>query len=170
MFSEDELVACVRENAAWFSNYAFGLTNDREDAKDVVQNALMRAWRFRDTYDSSYGCKLRTWIFRIIHNEAVTLLRKRNKKLAYSIFREFTDPDACVLDVPDIPPDDTLKVNSIIEFMKLVKPKHRRPLQLYIDGYSYGEIADMLNIPVGSVKSKINRGRIELKNLAQELL
>ncbi len=133
---------------------AYLMTGTREDAEDVLQEVFISVWRSRHTFDPEKG-SLVTWLHRITVNEC---LRRRRKK----------KPDPLPLDGLD--PADTRHTSqeeimaSQQEYERLLRAldsldrKHRAVLVLrYFNDLSYAEIAQAMDIPLGTVKSRINQ-------------
>ncbi len=153
--------AFFRENERAVFRNAYLITGSREDAEDVLQDVFTSVWKSRHTYDANKG-KLSTWLHRITVNEC---LRKRRKDRP-SMLR--VDPEEISFagqaqQRPDIP-----DFEALTEAMNALDPRHRAVLVLrYFNDLSYDEIAGTLQVPLGTVKSRINhalkrlRGRLE---------
>ena len=116
------------------------------DAEDAMQEALLRAWRRRDTLRSQ--SLFSTWLTRILINECKTLLRKKRKCFSMAVLP----------DIP-VPPQDEKAMLLRSAFFSLPE-KYRVPLVLsLLDGYSLKEIAYLLSLPLGTVKTRIARGK-----------
>ena len=132
---------------------AYLITGVKEDAEDVLQEVFVSVWRSRQTFDPNKG-KLTTWLHRITVNKC--LERRRKKKLA-SVSLEG-------LDLPETQLRDEVLVSQqeyekLIEAMNSLDTKHRAMLVLrYFNDLSYEEIAQTSGVPLGTVKSRINKG------------
>jgi len=132
---------------------AMSYTGNPSDAADAVQEALLRAWNRRDTLRSE--AHFSTWLTRILINECKTLLKRRRRLLPSEHL-----PENSVL-----PPDAD---RTVFEALIRLDEKYRVPLVLHaVEGYSLKEIASMLHLPLGTVKTRISRAR---KQLRQEVL
>ena len=123
---------------------AYGLLLNRTDCADAVQEALLRAWEKRNTLrDESL---FRTWLTRILINECYTLLRRRRRAVPLD---EVPEPIA--------PPDaDPILHDAIARLDKNL----RLPVVLhYMEGYSVGEVASMLRLPAGTIKTRLFKAR-----------
>lgn len=141
------------------------MTRHRQDAEDLVQDTYLKAVRGMDRYRDEAGC--RAWLFRILTNTYIDLYRKRRRA---PIVVEFDESHAG--DAPDGPeetddgPDD-LEDSLSWSFADEVKaaiddlPDVFRELIVLrdVEGFSYRECADMLEIPLGTVMSRLHRGR-----------
>ena len=119
------------------------------DREDAVQGAIETAWRKRDALRDAQAMK--AWVTRILINECYTLLRKRKReRLTATLPERETAPDA--------QPDLYRLFTSLDE-------KYRLPMVLhYVEGYSVEETSAMLRLPLGTVKSRLHRGRLLLKD------
>ena len=123
------------------------------DREDAVQEAIRRAWEKRDHLrEDRY---MQTWVIRILLNVCDTM-RRRNARM--QIQESFCDHSA---------PERNESV--LIDTLMSLDEKYRLPLQLrYIEEYSVAEVARILHIPQGTVKSRLARGREKLRALLDE--
>lgn len=154
------------------TNFVYRFVGDYEVSNDVVQETFIKVYKNKHSYKTI--AKFSTWIYTIAGNLAKTeLLRKKRRRLvSINSFGE----DNETMDLPDTghTPDtltdsgikDTMIQNALMELNEV----YREAVVLRdIQEFSYEEIAEMLNLTVGTVKSRINRGRARLKELLQEL-
>jgi RNA polymerase sigma-70 factor (ECF subfamily) len=141
-----------------FYAIAYQLMGNRDDASDVVQEAMIKAYRSLATYRSEAG--FATWTARIVRNCALDELKRavRKHEEATEILPEAMGPS---LDQPT----EARELQAIMtEAIETLSDKLRDPLVLYdIEGYSYDEIASLLEINLGTVKSRLNRARETLR-------
>jgi RNA polymerase sigma factor (sigma-70 family) len=141
---------------------AYLITGNKEVAEDVLQEVFVSVWRSRDTYDPSKG-KLTTWLHRITVNRCS---KEKAKKVPASVSLEEKR-----LDLPEMKrsqPEDILvsklEYERLLKAMDALDTKHRSVLVLrYFNGLSYQEIAEALEIPLGTVKSRLNQSLRYLK-------
>ena len=145
-------------------NTSFAMLSDYEDACDAAQEVFVKVYRSINSFrgDSS----LSTWIYRITKNVCSDFLRKRRES-TLSI-----DNDDTALQVSDDSylPDKTTERNEVHKLlMKAISEldeNSRIVLVLYeMDDLSYDEISEVLNLPIGTVKSRLKRAREKLKNI-----
>lgn len=119
------------------------------DREDAVQGAIEKALRKREKLRDDRA--LKKWIIRILINECYTQLRKRRRETLFDTLPEReTEPDA----LPDL-----------YSLFTSLEDKYRLPMVLYyVEGYSVEETAQMLRLPKGTVKSRLHRGRILLRD------
>lgn len=146
------------------SGFAYKMLGNKLDADDLVQDTFMRAYRFFDTFESGTNCK--AWLFRIMKNLFINRFRKEQKeagRIDYGDIENFVDSiKSLCLDTNDLQQkifsnllDDemTHALNSIQEDFKVVV------ILCDLEGLSYEEISDFLHCPVGTVRSRLHRGR-----------
>ena len=124
------------------------------DREDAVQEALRRAWEKRAFLgNDSY---IRTWIIRILLNVCHDIRREKKRMIPTEEFPEASAPSAY----------DSIDLK---ECLLQLEERDRMPILLYyIEGYDVKEVASILRIPQGTVKSRLNRGRSKLKEICRE--
>lgn len=149
-------------------NVAYRIMGNEEDAKDMTQEALIKVYKnikgFR--MDASFS----TWLYRIVMNTCKDELRKKKMKVI-SIDQPIDTGDGQMqMDIEDtgLHPDEILisreTQTEVHEALQNVSEKNRIVVVLRdIKGFSYSEISDIIDVPVGTIKSRISRGRQELK-------
>lgn len=141
-----ELVV-VRYQAPLF-RYVRGLVGDRELASDLVQETFLRAYRAIDRL-ADPGL-LRSWLYRIAHNQAYSALRRRRLISWLPLLGQHAPA----------PDRDALEAARVEAALAQVPMQQRAPLLLHlVAGFSYAEVADLLGISEGSVRMRISRGR-----------
>jgi RNA polymerase sigma-70 factor (ECF subfamily) len=146
-------------------NLARWLTRDGHDAEDVVQEAYLRALQF---FDGFHGTDGRAWLLRIVRNTCYTWLqRNRGHKLA--TFDEEVHGAAAEDERPETPllrQEEQQRVRRALEALPV---EFREVLVLReLEGLSYKQIADVADLPVGTVMSRLARGRERLQQLLSE--
>ena len=141
--------------------YAKYLVNDNERASDVVQDAFIKTYINLNSFDIKR--KFSSWIYRIVHNEAVNLINKYKKEKP--LF-ENVDFDSGVNIEEEYTQNEVRKmVKNCLEEMSLL---YREPLSLYyLEEKSYKEISDILRIPIGTVGTRINRAKLIMRQICQ---
>jgi len=155
------------------TNFAQRFLGDRDDAEDVVQEAFVRVWRKRDSYDPA--SKFSTWVYTIASNLARTRLRRLS--LWRFVRLGGARPDGPEYDLPDdgAGPDgaaeSTLREEMIQEALKSLPVKYREVIVLRdIQQLSYEEIVVITGSAMGTVKSRINRARAVLRESLRDLI
>ncbi|SEB46067.1 sigma-70 family RNA polymerase sigma factor [Paenibacillus sp. GP183] len=135
--------------------HAYGVLGNRMEAEDVAQEAFLKAYYSLSRLDNEYAFS--AWIFRIVTN----LCRDRLKKLG----RERTLSTELLQQMATKRVEDNHLRLTIEEAMKQLTPDHREVILLHdVQGYRYDEMAEILTIPLGTVKSRLNAARLALRN------
>ncbi|GMU88643.1 MAG: RNA polymerase sigma24 factor [Chlorobiota bacterium] len=153
-------------------NFVFRFLGDRDATSDVVQETFIKVYRNKDSYKTF--AKFSTWIYTIAGNLAKTELQRRKRKNQISINSWGEDEET--MDLPDGGPlpdrlvDSGIK-NKMIQEALLKLPEVYREMVILrdIQEMSYEEIAEMMDISIGTVKSRINRGRAQLQDLLRDI-
>jgi RNA polymerase sigma-70 factor (ECF subfamily) len=147
-------------------NFVVRFVGDQETAEDIVQDTFLRAYRNRGSFQAV--AKFSTWIYTIASNLAKSELRRRKRWRFLSIGSQ--DEHGNTLEVADTSshPDkdaETLLAEIKIEDAIARLPDHYREAVILrdVDGLDYDEISNIIHIPLGTVKSRINRGRLRLQ-------
>ena len=155
------------------TNFVFRYLGDYESCIDVVQETMIKVYRYKDTYQSI--AKFSTWIYTIAGNLAKTELQRRKRRTILSInaFGKDNDENYEIPDEnyrPDTITDSGIK-DEIIQkaFMKVSESYRKAVILRDIQELSYEEIAEIMGITVGTVKSRINRGRAQLQKLLKNI-
>ncbi len=154
------------------TNFVFRFLGDYELCADVVQETMIKVFRYKDTYSSV--AKFSTWIYTIAGNLARTEYRRQRRRSFFSISdygdesKQYDIPDESYC--PDKITDSGIKEEQIQKALLKVKPVYREAVVLRdIQGLSYEEIAEILGVNEGTVKSRINRGRAVLQELLKDI-
>ena len=144
-------------------NFVFRYFNNVEQAEDVVQDTLIKLYTHASYYKNV--AKFSTWIFTIAKNNALTELRKNKRKKTDSLWRD----DGQVIDINskeeslDSKVQNEIAIDQLNKFLDEIPENFRMAVVLRdFQELSYEEISTILEIPIGTIKSRINRGRIQL--------
>ncbi len=154
-------------------NFVYRFLGDRDITTDIVQDTMIKFYLKKDSYQSI--AKFSTWIYTIAGNLSKNELKRRNRRTILSISND--DPDDYTLQIedkkfvaPDRAADNSIKGEIIQKALLKVKPIYREVVILRdIEGMSYDEISDMTDLSIGTVKSRINRGRAHLQKLLKHI-
>lgn len=159
------------------TNYIYRIVNDYDTAIDLSQEVFIRVYRNAKKYKPLAAFS--TWVFKIATNLSINEIRRRRKNFTVSIFTKLNDYEngQTELPIPDqnaSTPEEQIVQNQVRtqvrEALNSLPLKYRVPLLLReLAGYSYEEIAEVVDTPQGTVKSRINRGRSMLKKKLQVL-
>jgi RNA polymerase sigma-70 factor (ECF subfamily) len=169
----------VRRYRNQITNYVYRMTNDYDLAVDLAQETFLRVYAAADRYQSSFAFS--TYIYRIATNLAISELRRRKRRRLVSLSTFFqpreSGEESCELDVTDtVPLQDVTMVEderrgAVTRAIATLPEKYRAPLVLRdVEGRSYEEIARILEMSEGTVKSRINRARAFLRDKLQAYL
>ncbi len=154
-------------------NFVFRFLGNANDAEDVVQETFLRLFKNKHYYKEI--AKFSTWIYTIAGNLAKTELRKRRRKKFFSIHqhtqdeRDFELPDTNA--TPDEATDAQITDQMIQAAINKLSPKFKEVIILRdIQGFSYEEISEVIHVPLGTVKSRVNRARLKLQQDLRPLM
>jgi RNA polymerase sigma factor (sigma-70 family) len=172
-YTEQELVLALKERndqafGFLYDNYAGALysiikqiiTDNPEIASDVLQEVFINIWRKIATYDQTKG-RLFTWMLNIARNAAIDTLRsksyqnsQKNQELPENVYKAVTDQ----ITQQNV---DNIGLKKVLEKLK---PEHRILVELsYFKGFTHEEIAEMMSIPLGTVKTRIRNALLQLR-------
>ncbi|HEV8534409.1 MAG TPA: sigma-70 family RNA polymerase sigma factor [Candidatus Limnocylindria bacterium] len=140
-----------------------------DDAEDVVQDALLSAWKSMSSFE---GGSFRAWIFRIATNRALDRLRTRRRHPELPLDPPTDDDDAVGWAEPAAPGPEPADIAGDREALRVVEealetlPAEQRAALLLrdVEGFAYDEIATITSTEIGTVKSRIHRGRLAVRN------
>lgn len=153
-------------------NFVYRFVGNQEEAEDIVQETFLRVYRKRRAYKRI--AKFSTWIYTIAGNLARTELRRRKRRKLFSISDlGFEDRDYEISDersTPESEVDGVIKEEIIQREINKLSPKFRQVIILRdVQELSYEEISKIIKVPIGTVKSRVNRGRLKLQNRLKHL-
>jgi RNA polymerase sigma-70 factor (ECF subfamily) len=153
-------------------NFVFRFLGDYESCVDVVQDTFIKVYRYKNVYSDI--AKFSTWIYTIASNLAKTEYKRKKRIKLISISQNSDDERPIEIKDNQLRPDKSLenlfKEEQIQQALLKLKIIYREPVILRdIQGLSYEEIASILSIEVGTVKSRINRGRRKLQKLLKHI-
>ena len=146
------------------SHFASKLTSDKEDAKDLLQETMLKALVYKDHFEDDTN--MRAWSYTIMKNTFINSYRKNAKKnLVFSSSTEMINQGKDTLyDLPDSI-YETREISKIIENLE---DMFKVPFILHTEGYKYKEISEKLNLNLGTVKSRIFFARKKLMNALEK--
>lgn len=171
-YTEDTLTAALKkhDNDAFeylYNNYKAALFTvvhqiiaDKEIARDVLQEAFVTAWKNIEKYDASKG-RLFTWLFNVTRNCAINTTRSK----AYKTEQKNDSFDNYV-SYADAKDSESVNINQIglRKQVHLLREEYKNVVELsYFNGFTHEEIAKILNIPVGTVKTRLRNALIALR-------
>lgn len=168
-YTEDELVKKLKTRSQEGFNYLYDnysgalyshiltLISDTDFAADVLQEAFVKIWKQMENYDVQKG-RLYTWMLQIARNCAIDVLRSKRFQTQKQILNLSESVD--VVATSDFDPDRI----GIRQHVGQMKPEHRELIELsYFQGYTQEEMSEMLNLPLGTVKTRMRSALIQLR-------
>ncbi len=170
-YTESDLVLLLQQQQSsafeyLYDNYSGALyaaileiINDRETANDVLQDVFVKIWKQVNTYDKSKG-KLFTWMINIARNASIDVLRSKQFKNSRQNLELKENVHDMALTGTNT---DMIGLNRVIAKLK---DDYRVLVELsYLKGYTQEEISNMLNIPMGTIKTRLRKALIDLRQL-----
>ena len=150
-------------------NFAFRLTNDEDDANDLVQDTYLKAFRFINSF--SQGTNAKAWLFRILKNSFINDFRKKSKEPAKVDYQDVettynSEEDAETNQTVDLRVESVQDLigDEIANALNVLPVDFRTVIILCdVEGFTYEEMAKILDIPIGTVRSRLHRARMLLK-------
>lgn len=153
-------------------NLCYRMAGNPDDAMDLSQETFLRAWRCLDQYQ--FASAFSTWLYRLCSNICIDFLRRRRRQQTVPLTFEDADGEEQTYAVPDAQPlpeeqvELKLTRETLAAAMAQLLPEHRAVLQLrVVNEMSYEQIADVLDIQIGTVKSRLSRARNQLKKILE---
>jgi RNA polymerase sigma-70 factor (ECF subfamily) len=156
---------------------ALRMTRSEADAEDLVQETYIRAFRFRDQF--TLGTNMKAWLFRILTNTFINTYRRKTAQPEvtdlegideFSLYRRMiTDRAASSSPDPEAELLNSVVDTEVTDALEELPEKFRTTVLLDVEGFSYKEIAEMLSIPIGTVMSRLHRGRKFLQKRLYDL-
>lgn len=140
------------------SRYAYNLTSNRDDAKDLVQETLYKALKYKDKFNQETN--LKAWVFTIMKNTFINDYRRKVKR--GSIFSEDVHEFVISNKPAEYGPEADLGYRELTKVVNSLDPEFKIPFNMHVQGYKYQEIADELGLHLGTVKSRIHFSRQKL--------
>jgi RNA polymerase sigma factor (sigma-70 family) len=154
----------VLDTRKYLKPFALKLTQDIVDAEDLIQDTMYRVFSNENKFQE--GTNLKAWIYTIMKNIFINNYRKKIKQ---NIISDTTDnqyylnSSAFTFNAGE----RSFVMNDIQNAILKIDADYRVPFMMYFNGYKYHEISEQLNIPIGTVKSRIFFARKDLKHLLQ---
>lgn len=154
-------------------NFAYRLTFDEDDAKDLVQDTYLKAYRFISSFEK--GTNAKAWLFRILKNSFINDFRKKSKQPAKVDYQEVEtfynsdDVDSAITTDLRVDTVQDMLGDEISNALNSLDVDFRTVIILCdLEGFKYDEMAKILDIPIGTVRSRLHRARNLLKEKLSE--
>lgn len=147
-------------------NFAYTLTSSREEAKDLLQDTTLKVLDNQDKFTDNKNFK--GWVFTIMRNIFINNYRRLTRNQTILDQTE----DLYHLNLPQESgfetPDEAFNVKEISKAINSFSDEYRIPFSMHVAGYKYNEIADKMNLPLGTVKSRIFFARQKLQSMLKD--
>ena len=176
-YTQDELIVLIRSRdqkafSYLYDNYSQALfnvinyiVNDVEESEDVIQNVFLKIWNNFDSYDTSKG-RLYTWMLNIARNQAIDSKRSKHQKIKSKIQNT---GDAVYERNSLYVENDTHESIGFKNILNNLKEDHQVIIDMaYYEGYTQEEISQKLNMPLGTVKTKVRQAIMMLRELTRK--
>lgn len=144
-------------------SFALKLTRDYQDAQDLFQDAATRGYRYCNRFEM--GTNFRAWMATIIRNTFINKCRANKKRRTVSEpIESFTfsiESQNIVANQGEM----SMRMQEIFQMLDQINDLYRIPFLMHYQGYEYKDIAEHLNVPIGTVKSRLHTARTQLKDL-----
>jgi RNA polymerase sigma-70 factor, ECF subfamily len=146
--------------------YAMSLTLDRDNALDLVQDTFLKAIQNQDKFIDETN--LKAWIFTIMKN---TFINNYRRKMRENTMMDGTQ-ELYYINLPSdkgsISPESSYAENEIVKAINSLESEYREPFRMHVEGFKYEEIAEKLDLKLGTVKSRIFFARQKLMNVLKD--
>jgi RNA polymerase sigma-70 factor (ECF subfamily) len=155
---------------------ALRMTRSEADAEDLVQETYIRAFRFREQFTP--GTNLKAWLFRILTNTFINSYRRKASQPQTTelddveettLHRHMTESTSASSPEPERTVLDSIVDGEVTQALEELPERFRAVVLLDVEGFAYKEIAEMLEIPIGTVMSRLHRGRKFLQKRLYDL-
>lgn len=156
---------------------ALRMTRNPADAEDLIQETMLRAYRSFDRFEP--GTNLKAWLFRIMTNAYINTYRKKQREPQkvsqdevedFDLYRELKDHDPQFSVTPETIVLDGLVDSDITDAIEDLPEQFRLAVLLSdVEGFSYAEMAEIMDVPMGTVMSRLHRGRKALQKRLWDL-
>lgn len=178
IYNQDQLIVLIKERnqkafAFLYDNYSqalFGvinrIVNDQEESEDVLQNTFLKIWNNFDAYDINKG-RLYTWMLNIARNLAIDSVRSKQGKIKNKI----QETSEYVYHKNKLyVEDNTHETIGLKKIVDELKADQREIIDLaYYQGYTQEEVSKTLNMPLGTVKTKVRQALLTLRGLTKDV-
>jgi len=152
-------------------NFIYRFVNDLDLAEDLVQDTLLKLYTHKDSYQEI--AKFSTWLYTIAANLARTELRKKKRRKTFSVTELSRDDREFIIASSDVDPSEDLSSQNFEKSVQRALAELPHDFKTIIilrdiQELSYDEISKIVDVPLGTVKSRINRGRVKLQQLLKK--
>ena len=135
--------------------------SSEDDRHDLTQDTLLKAWSNKEKF--SEGTNLKAWVFTIMRNTYINSFNKKQKRKTFTLSEDISEYEQQYF-VDTYTPEDYINQQELTDSINSLEDQYQNPLTMYHEGFKYEEIAEELNIPVGTVKNRIFTARKKVVN------
>ncbi|PKK89591.1 MAG: RNA polymerase subunit sigma-24 [Candidatus Wallbacteria bacterium HGW-Wallbacteria-1] len=148
-------------------NIVFRFLRDTEDSRDVTQEVFINLFKNLDRFDDNY--KFSTWLYKIATNQALYRYRSRKKRNSVtSNYAEIPENDPVAIVCPEEETENRIRQEKIMNLVDCLEEKYKTTIILrHVLDLSYEEIQQIMQLPLGTVKTNLFRARAKLKSLME---
>jgi len=150
----------VLEHKDSLKYFGLSLTKNAEDSDDLLQETLLKAFTYKNKFQENTN--LKAWLFTIMKNIFINNYRRTSKVKTILDYSPNTYYINLAQNVRSFDPDSKLSFKEITKTINKLENEYKIPFNMYFEGYKYKEIAEDLNLPIGTVKSRIFLARKQL--------
>jgi len=153
----NQFTALISDYDSSLRSFALKFTRDEDDANDLIQDTMMKAFRYMDRYQD--GTNLKGWLYTIMRNTFINNYRKSSRK--GGVITQSEELSSVQLNISQInnAAEGAFVLGDIQVALSNLAEQYRIPFVRYVEGYKYEEIAAELSIPLGTVKTRIHEAR-----------
>jgi RNA polymerase sigma factor (sigma-70 family) len=161
LMGNQEFGLLIQEHTRPLKAFAFSFTRNTDDAEDLYQDTILKAINYFHHFKK--GTNVKAWLFTIMRNTFINDYRRQVRRGALVVIKtELTSEDLSGSSSENKAVGN-LVLKDIERMLRLLSPSYLQPFQMHFEGYKYHEIADELQIPIGTVKTRIHIARELLK-------
>jgi len=159
--TENQFSLMIKDHVSSLYSHAMRYTRNEEDAHDLVQDTMLKAIKFYSNYTE--GTNIKGWLFVILRNTFINDYRRNQKKNALIVQSDEISSPELMVSATSNKATGSFVMDDIGKAMKSLPEAYSKPFILYFEGHKYHEIAEYLDIPIGTVKTRIHVARDLLK-------
>jgi RNA polymerase sigma factor (sigma-70 family) len=152
----------LNNHTSALKSFAYAFTKDHEDANDLVQDTLLKAINYATQFKE--GTNFKGWLYTIMRNTFINNYRRTARKQTIMTVSEEIPSSQLKFSSTSNGSDGKFVMDDVHKALSKLQPEYYTPFIKYFEGYKYHEIADMLQIPIGTVKTRIHIARQVLKS------
>lgn len=160
----------VYDHKSALQNFALKFTQNLDDADDLVQDTILKAMRYSQMFQD--GSNMKAWLYTIMKNTFINDYRKSAKRMSVIDTTEEISSAQLFKSATENQVNNKFISDDVNKALGKLNPDYYIPFTKYFEGYKYHEIADILNIPIGTVKTRIHVARqllkVDLKMYSEE--